>query len=36
MDLVRGRLERAVELDVPLRADIGLGANWSEAAPEGH
>jgi DNA polymerase-1 len=36
VELVRGRLERAVELDVPLRADVGLGANWSEAAPEGH
>jgi DNA polymerase-1 len=36
VDLVRGRLEGAVGLDVPLRADVGLGANWSEAAPEGH
>jgi DNA polymerase I len=35
-ELVRDRLEQAVELDVPLRADVGLGANWSEAAPEGH
>ena len=26
----------AVELVVDLRADVGLGANWSEAAPEGH
>jgi len=29
-------MESAVELDVPLRADIGWGANWAEAAPEGH
>ncbi|HEX6400499.1 MAG TPA: DNA polymerase I [Actinomycetota bacterium] len=36
VDLIRDRLERAVELDVSLRADVGLGANWSEAAPEGH
>jgi DNA polymerase I len=35
-DLIRERLECAVELDVPLRADVGVGANWSEAAPEGH
>jgi len=34
--LVKERMERAVELDVPLRADIGWGANWAEAAPEGH
>ena len=26
----------AVELVVDLRADIGVGPNWSEAAPEGH
>jgi DNA polymerase-1 len=36
VELIRERLEGAVELDVPLRADIGVGANWSEAAPEGH
>ena len=36
VDLMRDRMEQAVELDVPLRADVGLGANWSEAAPEGH
>jgi DNA polymerase-1 len=34
--LVRERMEHAFELDVPLQADIGWGANWSEAAPEGH
>jgi DNA polymerase-1 len=36
VDLIRDRMEHAVELDVELRADVGLGANWSEAAPEGH
>src|SRR4030095_1003708 len=36
VDLIRDRMEHAVELEVDLRADIGLGANWSEAAPEGH
>jgi DNA polymerase-1 len=36
VDLIRDRMEHAVELDVDLRADVGLGANWSEAAPEGH
>ena len=34
--LVKERMESAVELDVALRADIGWGANWAEAAPEGH
>jgi DNA polymerase-1 len=34
--LVKERMEGAIELDVALRADIGWGANWSEAAPEGH
>ena len=36
VDLIRDRMEHAVELDVDLRADVGLGANWSAAAPEGH
>ena len=36
VDMIRERMEHAVELDVDLRADVGLGANWSEAAPEGH
>ena len=36
VDVVRERMEHAVELEVDLRADVGLGANWSEAAPEGH
>ncbi|HEX4941776.1 MAG TPA: DNA polymerase I [Actinomycetota bacterium] len=35
-DLIRDRMEGAVELVVDLRADIGMGPNWSEAAPEGH
>jgi DNA polymerase I len=35
-ELVRDRMEHAIELEVPLRADIGWGANWAEAAPEGH
>jgi DNA polymerase-1 len=34
--LVKERMESAVKLDVALRADIGWGANWAEAAPEGH
>jgi DNA polymerase-1 len=36
VDLIRDRMEGAVELDVDLRADVGVGPNWSEAAPEGH
>ncbi len=35
-ELVRDRMEHAVELAVPLVADIGWGANWAEAVPEGH
>jgi len=34
--LVRGEMESAYELDVPLLADIGWGPNWAEAAPAGH
>jgi DNA polymerase-1 len=34
--IVKGRMEHAVSLDVDLRADLGWGANWSEAAPAGH
>jgi DNA polymerase I-like protein with 3'-5' exonuclease and polymerase domains len=29
-------MEQAHELSVVLRADIGWGRNWSEAAPVGH
>ncbi|HLB61744.1 MAG TPA: DNA polymerase I [Actinomycetota bacterium] len=35
-ELVRDRMEHAYDLTVPLRADIGWGPNWAEAAPEGH
>ena len=35
-DLVRERMEHAVDLEVPLRADIAWGPNWSDAAPAGH
>jgi DNA polymerase-1 len=34
--LVKREMESAFELDVPLRADIGWGANWAEAVPAGH
>jgi DNA polymerase-1 len=35
-ELVKREMEAAYELTVPLRADIGWGANWAEAAPAGH
>jgi DNA polymerase I len=35
-DAVRSEMESAYELTVPLRADIGWGSNWAEAAPAGH
>ena len=35
-DLVRERMEQAIELEVPLEADLGWGPDWAEAAPEGH
>ncbi len=35
-ELVRAAMEGAYALSVPLRADIGWGANWAEAAPAGH
>ena len=35
-DLVRDRMEHAIELQVPLLASVGWGADWSAAAPEGH
>ena len=34
--LVKDEMESAFELQVPLRADVGWGANWAEAAPAGH
>ena len=34
--LVKDEMERAYELEVPLRADVGWGSNWAEAAPAGH
>jgi DNA polymerase-1 len=34
--VVRDRMEHAVDLDVPLRADVGWGPNWAEAVPAGH
>ncbi len=35
-DVVRDRMEHAVDLEVPLQADVGWGPNWSDAAPAGH
>jgi len=35
-ELVRDRMEHAVDLEVPLLADVGWGADWSTAAPAGH
>jgi DNA polymerase-1 len=35
-ELVKREMEAAYELEVPLRADIGWGANWAEAVPAGH
>jgi len=34
--LVKDEMESAYELTVPLRADVGWGLNWAEAAPAGH
>jgi DNA polymerase-1 len=33
---VRQEMASAYKLKVPLRADIGWGSNWAEAAPAGH
>jgi DNA polymerase-1 len=35
-DRVKRAMESACDLTVPLRADIGWGSNWGEAAPAGH
>jgi len=35
-DVVRKEMESAYELSVALRADVGWGPNWAEAAPAGH
>jgi DNA polymerase-1 len=35
-EAVRTEMQSAYELTVPLRADIGWGSNWAEAAPAGH
>jgi DNA polymerase-1 len=35
-ELVKAQMEAAYELRVPLRADLGSGKNWAEAAPAGH
>jgi len=35
-ELVRDRMEHAIDLEVVLKADIGWGPNWAVAAPEGH
>ena len=34
--VVKRAMESAYELSVPLRADVGWGPNWAEAAPAGH
>ncbi|HXF73482.1 MAG TPA: DNA polymerase I [Actinomycetota bacterium] len=34
--VVKGAMESAYELAVPLRADVGWGPNWADAAPAGH
>ncbi|MEX0989719.1 MAG: DNA polymerase I [Actinomycetota bacterium] len=34
--LVKREMEAATDLNVPLRADIGWGPTWEEAAPAGH
>ncbi|MFL5766497.1 MAG: DNA polymerase I [Actinomycetota bacterium] len=34
--LVKTEMEAGEQLSVPLRADLGWGSNWAEAAPAGH
>jgi DNA polymerase-1 len=34
--LVKRAMEAAYPLSVPLRADLGQGATWADAAPAGH
>jgi DNA polymerase-1 len=34
--VVADRMERAIDLEVALRADVGWGPNWAEATPAGH
>ncbi|MGZ4137457.1 MAG: DNA polymerase, partial [Actinomycetota bacterium] len=34
--VVKREMESAFDLEVKLRADIGWGKNWSDAAPAGH
>ena len=33
VEVVRDRMEHAVELSVPLTVDAGIGKNWYEAKP---
>jgi DNA polymerase I len=35
-DVVRKEMEAAYQMTVPLRADVGSGATWADAAPAGH
>jgi DNA polymerase I len=35
-DVVRKEMEAAYEMSVPLRADLGWGPTWADAAPAGH
>jgi DNA polymerase-1 len=35
-DVVRKEMEAAYQMSVPLRADLGWGPTWADAAPAGH
>jgi DNA polymerase I len=35
-EVVRKEMEAAYEMTVPLRADLGWGSTWADAAPAGH